>query len=87
MPTNIPTNREVWVRLETKISEARAALIDSAAAAGLAPEQEAAYKRLVAALDELLARIRANVATAGATEPSGLASPLTEGLEQPEHPR
>jgi len=56
-----PSSRDLWVRLEAKISEARRALVETAAATALRGDQEAAYQRLVAALDELLVRIRTTI--------------------------
>ncbi len=87
MGRDLPTSHELLARLEAKISEARHALVEAAAAAGLQADQEAAYQRLIAALDELLSRIRAALATEQSPPPQGPARPRGQGRDRDPRPR
>jgi len=69
MQQEIPTRRDLLERLEAKIRESRRALVDAAATAGLQADQEAAYQRLLVAVDELLSRIRTALANIPETDP------------------
>lgn len=80
MQQELPTRRDLLERLESKITETRCALIDAAAAAGLQPDQEAVYRRLLAAVDELLSRIRTALAN---TPADSMTSRHGSGTDQP----
>ncbi len=69
MQQEIPTRRDLLERLEAKIRESRRVLVDAAATAGLQADQEAAYQRLLVAVDELLSRIRTALANIPETDP------------------
>ncbi len=69
MQQEIPTRRDLLERLEAKIRASRRALVDAAATAGLQADQEAAYQRLLVAVDELLSRIRTALAKIPETDP------------------
>lgn len=83
---DLPSSHELLARLEAKISETRRALVEAAAAAGLQADQEAAYQRLIVALDELLSRIRAAIANES-PPPLGPAPPRGQGRGQDPRPR
>lgn len=87
MGRDIPSSHELWTRLEAKISEARRALVEAAAAAGLQADQEAAYQRLIAALDELLSRIHAALTAERSPPPQGSAPPRGQGRDRDPGPR
>ncbi len=79
MEHEIPSGHELRERLEAKIMEARRAVMDAAAAGGLREDQQAAYKRLLGTLDELLSRVRVGLADDQATNPPGSAAPREQG--------
>ncbi len=86
MGRDLPSSHELLVRLEAKISETRRALVEAAAAAGLQADQEAAYQRLIVALDELLSRIRAALVSES-PHPLGPAPPQGQGRDPDPRPR
>ncbi len=87
MGRDLPTSHELLAQLEAKISEARRALVEAAAAAGLQADQEAVYQRLIAALDELLSRIRAALVNESPPPPSGPVPPGGQGRDRDPRPR
>ncbi len=87
MEHEIPSGHELRVRLEAKIMEARRAVMDAAAAGGMREDQQAAYKRLLSTLDELLSRVRVGLADDQATDPPRSAAPRKQGRGRDRDPR
>ncbi len=87
MDHEILSGHELRVRLVAKIMEAQRAVRDAAAAGDMREDQQAAYKRLLSMLDELLSRVRVGLAEDQATNPPGSAAPREQGLGRDHDPR
>ncbi len=66
----VPSKKELRVRIEAKIEEARRTLMEAANAVGLHSDQEAEYRRILRALDELHHRVQTAFADADHTAPA-----------------